>query len=276
MAATDPLAALATDRFNGVHPIMTPDSRDNASTRVPNQPGRPQGAGLSHTGHVRTNNEDAILTDPSGVLWAVADGMGGYGHGDVAADLVIEQLALIPHTPVSGAHLVAALQSANSAVRRWAASANVAQMGATVVAALIDGGATTIAWVGDSRAYRSRGGELLQLTRDHSVVQELLDDGRLSPAAVRQHPQSHVVTRAIGAADRLDVDSVEVALEPGDFLLLCSDGLTDCLAEPEIIAHLNAPSPDAACRRLVAAALEHGAPDNVSVIVIRIDGDAAP
>ncbi|AJD45415.1 serine/threonine-protein phosphatase [Rhizobium sp. SEMIA 4085] len=255
---------------------MTPDSRDNASTRVPNRPGRPQGAGLSHTGHVRTNNEDAILTDPSGVLWAVADGMGGYGHGDVAADLVIEQLALIPHTPVSGAHLVAALQSANSAVRRWAASANVPQMGATVVAALVDGGATTIAWVGDSRAYRLRGGELLQLTRDHSVVQELLDDGHLSPAGVRQHPQSHVVTRAIGAADRLDVDCVEVALEPGDFLLLCSDGLTDCLAEREIINHLSAPSPDAACRRLVAAALDQGAPDNVSVVVVRIDGDAAP
>jgi protein phosphatase len=85
-----------------------------------------------------------------------------------------------------------------------------------------------------------------------------------------------VVTRAIGAADRLDVDSIEVALEPGDFLLLCSDGLTDCLTEAEIITHLNAPSPDAACRQLVAAALDHGAPDNVSVVVIRIDGDAAP
>jgi serine/threonine protein phosphatase PrpC len=255
---------------------MTPGSRDNPSTRVPNGPGRPQGAGLSHTGHVRQNNEDAILTDPSGALWAVADGMGGYGHGDVAADMVIEQLALLPHAPISGSHLVAALQSANSAVRRWAASANVAQMGATVVAALIDGGATTIAWVGDSRAYRLRGGELLQLTRDHSVVQELVDDGRLTPAAVWQHPQAHVVTRAIGAADRLDVDSVEVALEPGDFLLLCSDGLTDCVAEPEISAHLNAPSPDAACQRLVAAALDHGAPDNVSVVVVRIDGAATP
>ncbi|KWV41978.1 MULTISPECIES: protein phosphatase 2C domain-containing protein [Rhizobium] len=252
---------------------MTPDSRDNPSTRWPS---RPQGAGLSHTGHVRTNNEDAILIDPSGALWAVTDGMGGYGHGDVAADLVIEQLALLPHAPISGAHLVAALQSANAAIRRWAASANVAQMGATVVVALIDGGTATIAWVGDSRAYRLRAGDLLQLTRDHSVVQELVDDGRLTPDAVWQHPQAHVVTRAIGAAERLDVDSVEVPLKPGDYLLLCSDGLTDCVAEPEIIAQLSAPNPDVACQRLIAAALHNGAPDNVSVVVVRIDGAAAP
>ncbi len=256
---------------------MTQDSRDSSSTRVPKRPGRPEGAGLSHTGYVRKSNEDAILTDPTGALWAVADGMGGYGHGDVASDLVIEQLALLPHAPISCPHLVGALQAANSAIRRWAASANVAQMGATVVAALVDGGAVTIAWVGDSRAYCLRGGELSQLTRDHSVVQELLDNGQLTPAAVRQHPQAHVVTRAIGAADRLDVETAEVALEPGDVLILCSDGLTDCVAEAEIISCMKAVStPEAACRRLVAAALDHGAPDNVSVIVVRIDGAAAP
>ena len=256
---------------------MSQDSRESSSTRVPNRLGRPEGAGLSHTGHVRKSNEDAILTDPSGALWAVADGMGGYGHGDIAADMVIEQLALLPHAPISCAHLVQALQAANSAIRRWAASANIEQMGATAVAALVDGRAATIAWVGDSRAYCLRGGELSQLTHDHSVVQELLDNGHLTPAAVWQHPQAHVVTRAIGAADRLDVGTTEVALEPGDILILCSDGLTDCVAEPEIISCMKAESaPDAACRRLVAAALDHGAPDNVSVVVIRIDGAAAP
>jgi len=137
-------------------------------------------------------------------------------------------------------------------------------------------GTATIAWVGDSRAYRLRAGDLLQLTRDHSVVQELVDDGRLTPDAVWQHPQAHVVTRAIGAAERLDVDSVEVPLKPGDYLLLCSDGLTDCVAEPEIIVQLSAPTPDVACQRLIAAALHNGAPDNVSVVVVRIDGAAAP
>lgn len=256
---------------------MTQDSRDGSSTRVPNRQGRPEGAGLSHTGQVRDSNEDAILTDPSGALWAVADGMGGYGHGDVAADMVIEQLTLLPHAPISSAHLVGALQAANSGIRRWAAAANVEQMGATAVAALVDGQAATIAWVGDSRAYRLRGGELARLTRDHSVVQELIDAGRLAAAAVWQHPQAHVVTRAIGAGDRLDVETTEVALEPGDVLILCSDGLTDCVAEGEITSCVKAAStPEAACRRLIAAALDHGAPDNVSVVVVRIDGAAAP
>jgi PPM family protein phosphatase len=259
---------------------MTRDSRDSPSTRLPHSstsPGKAEGAGLSHSGRVRTSNEDAILTDPSGVLWAVADGMGGYGHGDIAADLVVEHLSVLPHASLTGAHLVGALQAANSAVRRWAAAANVAQMGATVVAALVDGGAATIAWVGDSRAYRFRGGELIRLTHDHSVVQELVDDGRLAPDAAGRHPQAHVVTRAIGAADQLEVDLTEVALEPGDFLILCSDGLTACVADPEIIACMNAtPTADVACQRLVAAALDRGAPDNVSVVVVRVYGALAP
>ncbi len=254
---------------------MTPGSPDSPSTRVPSWPGRPNGAGLSHAGHVRKRNEDAILTDPSGALWAVADGMGGYGHGDVAADLVIEHLALLPHEPISSADLVAALEAANSAILRWAAAADVTQMGATVVAALFDGGNVTLAWAGDSRAYCWSERQLKQLTRDHSVVQELLDDGRLSPAAAWQHPQAHIVTRAIGASDRLVVDTAEVSLRRGDVLILCSDGLTDCVADAEIAALLSAdPTPEAACQRLIGAALDNGAPDNVSVIVIQIDGAA--
>ncbi|MGO6728323.1 serine/threonine-protein phosphatase (plasmid) [Rhizobium ruizarguesonis] len=254
---------------------MTAEYPDSPSTRVPSSPGRQQGAGLSHTGHVRKRNEDAILTDPSGVLWAVADGMGGYGHGDVAADLVIEHLALLPHAPITSADLVGALEAANSAVRRWAISADVAQMGATVVAALLNGGTATLAWAGDSRAYRWRDRELLQLTRDHSVVQELLDDGRLSPNEAWQHPQAHIVTRAIGASDHLVVETTEVSFRPGDALILCSDGLTDCVADAEITALMNAVStPAVACQRLISAALDNGAPDNVSVIVVQIDGAA--
>ncbi|KEC69554.1 phosphatase [Rhizobium leguminosarum bv. phaseoli CCGM1] len=188
---------------------------------------------------------------------------------------MIEHLALLPHEPISSADLVGALEAANSAIRRWATSADVAQMGATVVAALLQGSALSLAWAGDSRAYRWRDRELLQLTRDHSVVQELLDDGRLSPAAAWQHPQAHVVTRAIGASDHLVVETAEVSLYPGDVLILCSDGLTDCVADAEIAALTNALStPAATCQRLIDAALDNGAPDNVSVIVVRIDGAA--
>lgn len=254
---------------------MTPEYPDSPSTRVPSWPRRPNGAGLSHTGHVRNRNEDAILIDPTGALWAVADGMGGYGHGDVAAGLVIEHLALLPHAPISSADLVGALEAANSAIRRWATSADVAQMGATVVAALLHGGTISLAWAGDSRAYRWRDRELQQLTRDHSVVQELLDDGRLSPAAAWQHPQAHVVTRAIGASDHLVVETTEVSFCPGDVFILCSDGLTDCVADAEIAALMDAAStPAVACQRLIGAALDNGAPDNVSVIVVQIDGAA--
>ncbi|MFW8584384.1 PP2C family protein-serine/threonine phosphatase [Rhizobium beringeri] len=139
----------------------------------------------------------------------------------------------------------------------------------------MDGGTATLAWAGDSRAYRWRDRELLQLTRDHSVVQELLDDGRLSPNEAWQHPQAHIVTRAIGASDHLVVETTEVSFRPGDALILCSDGLTDCVADAEITALMNAVStPPVACQRLISAALDNGAPDNVSVIVVQIDGAA--
>ncbi|MFO1106700.1 MAG: protein phosphatase 2C domain-containing protein [Amaricoccus sp.] len=241
-------------------------------TRVPRRPPA-DGAGLTHAGCRRPDNEDAILTDPTGALWAVADGMGGYGHGDLAADLVIEALSHVPHDAAGPAPLVTALEAANRAVRQRAAREGFGQMGATVVAALVLEGRAVVAWVGDSRAYRLSGGELAQLTRDHSVVQDLVDQGRIAPADAEDHPQSHVVTRAIGATEAVAVALAETPLGPGDRLLLCSDGLIRCLGDAEIAALLaTAEGPDAACRALVEAALHRGAPDNVSVVVVRAGG----
>jgi protein phosphatase len=247
------------------------------TTRVP----RPRaaltarGAGLSHPGLAREVNEDAILTDPSGALWAIADGMGGYGHGDIAADIVIDQLARLPYG-APGEAVAGALMAANDAVRARAREKGIAAMGATVVAALLDGGLAAIYWAGDSRAYVLRGGALTPLTRDHSVVQELVELGRIVQADARSHPQGHVVTRAVGAADRLEVDRAEVSLAEGDRLLLCSDGLSGCVPEPQIASVLaSASDPEAACRGLVEAALEHGGPDNVSVVVVGIGGTGA-
>ena len=239
-------------------------------TRVPPPPraAPATGAGLTHAGRVREANEDAILIDPTGALWAVADGMGGYGNGALAADITIAALSgLPPDTPPAG--LVSALEAANAEVRRRAA-AGLGQMGATVVAALVAGAAASIAWVGDSRAYRLTGGRLARLTRDHSLVQELVDRGALDPAAAETDPRAHIVTRAIGAEDRLEVALTATPLTPGDRLLLCSDGLGKCLADAEIAALVAAETaPEAACAALLAAALERGAPDNVSVIVVR-------
>lgn len=242
-------------------------------TRVPPRlPGAAAvaGAGLTHAGCLRPDNQDAILTDPTGALWAVADGMGGYGHGELAADLVIEELSHVPHDATGPAALVAALEAANRAVRQRAVRDGLGPMGATVVAALVAEGKAVVAWVGDSRAYRLAGGRLVALTRDHSVVQELIESGRIPAAAAEDHPQAHVVTRAIGAADAVAVAIAETPFAPGDLLLLCSDGLTRCLAETAIAALLaEAVGPDAACRALIEAALRQGAPDNVSVVVVR-------
>ncbi len=231
------------------------------------------GAGLSHRGRVRSLNEDAILVDPTGALWVVADGMGGHGHGDLAADLVVDAFARMPHGGGGRALLARAFDAAHETVRRRAEADGLGSIGATAVAALVEGRHATLGWAGDSRGYRLRGAALERLTRDHSVVQELIDSGGLTEAEAERHPQSHVVTRAVGAGARAEPSFADVDLAPGDLLLLCSDGLTRCVPEPEIARILaGAPDPDTACRALIEAALAAGAPDNVSAVVVRIGG----
>jgi len=229
------------------------------------------GAGLTHRGLVRERNEDAILTDPAGVLWAVADGMGGYGNGDVASDIVVDCLATIDETGEPAELLAESLVKANDLVRARGREIRQGVMGATVVALLIQNAVGNIAWAGDSRAYLMRSGSLRLLTSDHTVVQELVESGALQAAEAEHHPESHVVTRAVGGADTLEVDHVTVPLIIGDRLLLCSDGLTACVYD-QSIAHalIKEPTPDAVCNALVTEALQNGAPDNVSVISVFI------
>lgn len=227
----------------------------------------PQGAGLTHRGRVRERNEDSILTDPTGVLWAVADGMGGYGHGDVASDLVIDSLAALTDEGDPAAALLRHLDLANAAVR--AEAARLGQMGATVVAAILQRAMAHVVWAGDCRAYLMRAGRLRLLTRDHSLVQDLIERGEITEAEAVTHPEQHIVTRAIGGAALLEAESVAVPLLFGDRLLLCSDGLPRCVYESAMTAVLaQAVTPQEACEALVREALEAGAPDNVSVIVI--------
>lgn len=234
------------------------------------------GAGRSHRGLVREVNEDAILTDPTGVLWAVADGMGGHGHGDLAADLAIDALARLPHNGGGRTLLRRGLADAHGDIRRRARLDGLGEIGATVVAAMVEGDHAVIGWVGDSRAYLMRDGRLAPLTRDHSVVQELIDSAGLSAAEAAAHPQAHMVTRAIGVGEEAGPDFVELTVCAGDRLLLCSDGLTRCVPEPEIAAVLDAvDEPDAACVSLLEAALGHGAPDNVSAVLLRVAREAS-
>ncbi len=243
------------------------------TTRVPLAPQPPVawGAGMTHRGVVRTRNEDAILTDPEGVVWAVADGMGGHGHGDVASDLVVDCLAEMPDGPDPAAALLDSLDRANRAVIARQADPGMARMGATVVAVVIDRAVAHVAWAGDSRAYLLRRGRLRLLTRDHTLVQDLVDSGAIGPEEAEGHPESHIVTRAVGGDDVLEAEIVHVPLTAGDRLLLCSDGLTKVVYDGTTEAILaEAPTPEEACARLLKAALDNGAPDNVSAIVITV------
>ena len=228
-----------------------------------------EGAGLTHAGRVRRLNEDSILTDPTGVLWAVADGMGGHGHGDVASDIVIECLSGIPDAGDPRALLTSYLTEANRRVLAKAQEFSGATMGATVVATMINGAIAHIAWVGDSRAYLCRSGTIRLLTRDHTIVQELVDEGMLNAESAKVHEESHVITRAVGVEEVLDLDLTSVPLIHGDRLVLCSDGLTECLDDGSIREAVQSTlDPDTACRLLVSAALDGRAPDNISVIVV--------
>lgn len=242
------------------------------TTYVPGAPRAipwPDGAGMTHLGRVRDRNEDSILTDPGGTLWAVADGMGGYDLGDVASDMVIDALAALGDDGDPVTDLSDGLYRANTAVYARARDVGSGRMGATVVAAMIRRAVVHLVWAGDSRAYLLRGGLLRMLTRDHTVVQHLVEAGALSADQAERHPESHVVTRAVGMGPGFEVESVSVPLVPGDRLLLCSDGLHGCLSDSQIATLLATGRPPAdSCKALIAAALEAGAPDNVSVIVV--------
>lgn len=231
------------------------------------------GAGLTHAGLVRERNEDSILTDPSGTLWAVADGMGGYGNGDVASDMVIEALSRVPDDALAGPALQVSLRDANARISRAAAETGKGSMGSTAVALMIQNSVGTIAWVGDCRAYMMRGGALRLLTHDHTVVQDMVDQGLLGHDQSQHHPESHIVTRAVGFEADLEVDMIAVPLVHGDRLILCSDGLTACLGDQQIAGHMRrAEGPQELCTALVTAALEGGAPDNVSVVAVFAEG----
>jgi len=228
--------------------------------------------GLSDTGRVREVNEDAFLARDAIALWVVADGMGGHSAGDMASQTIIDCLNNIrPWTDARSLKLdvIARIEDANAALRRESAAHDGATIGSTVVCmvALEDRGLLT--WAGDSRAYRIRGNVIEQLTTDHSMVQELVESGLLDPSKAEDHPHAHVLTRAVGAADTLDLDHVPLRIERDDRYLLCSDGLSRYVTDDEILAIVSGtPVPGAACSTLRDLANERGGQDNVTVVII--------
>lgn len=227
----------------------------------------------THPGNVRKVNEDSALSRDDAALWLVADGMGGHAHGDWASQTLAEHLAAVDLSvpPAErGPAIMAALHAGNAAIVEAAARAG-SQMGTTAVVLHLEGNDVLCLWVGDSRIYRFRRGGLEQLTRDHSMVQELVDRGLLDASEAELHPMAHVLSRAVGTEANLRADALHDQALPGDQYLLCSDGLTKVVPEDVIARMLRLPSVNAAADRLVAETLARGAPDNVTVIVVSVE-----
>lgn len=230
---------------------------------------------LTDTGARRKHNEDSIMSAPELGLWAVADGMGGHEAGDVASGMIVDALSSIKR-PENFSLFVDAveltLQKTNQALRDHAEKQYAGRtMGSTVVALLIADGYGACMWAGDSRLYRFRNNALEQLSRDHSQVQRLVDAGLLAAEEADSHPNANVITKAVGGAVHLAVDVVMLDVQPGDRFLLCSDGLYNELDPDEIAVRFSVGAVEEVANQLLQGALEKGARDNVSVIVVEAD-----
>ena len=224
----------------------------------------------THQGLVRNHNEDSYCAKESQGLWAVADGMGGHEGGDFASAALVEKLdevELARDFDAAREQVTEAIRKANRAIL-VEAKKRKKQMGSTIVALLVQGERYAILWVGDSRAYLLRDGDFGQLTRDHTQVQEMVDRGILSPQDAIGHPMGHILSRAVGVRDEVDVDQVTGEILPGDVLLLCSDGLHGYVDEHDIARLLARGSPERASEQLVDLTLANGAPDNVTVVAV--------
>ena len=227
-------------------------------------------ASLSHVGLVRTHNEDSFVAHEQAGVWAVADGMGGHENGQWASSTVAQALS---ERPLAGsldadvAALADAIQDANGKIFSTAESQGI-RMGSTVVALYLNGDSFVCLWAGDSRIYLMRDGVLHRMSRDHTQVEDLVERGLLSREEAAHHPMSHVLSRAVGVEEVVNLDAVSDTALPRDVFLLCSDGLTGVVTENEISDSLAALSAEAACERLLEMVLARGAPDNVTMVAV--------
>lgn len=252
-----------------------------------------QACGVSDVGRVRKTNEDTFVSDPDVHLFAVADGMGGHGGGEVASRLAIESIsAFIRHSAadpdftwpygfdptfsVDLNRLRTAIHLANGCIFQASERDDeTSGMGTTVVGMLVIGSHLCVGHVGDSRAYLVSHGTIEQLTQDDSWAAAILaHDPRLSPTDLANHPMRHVLTNVLGVRDQVEIHLMERDLEDGETLLLCSDGLHGVLDDETISTTLaSAPDVDTAARQLVGVAMDRGSRDNVTALVVRYQRD---
>lgn len=248
-------------------------------------------AAASHPGLRREENEDSFCVRPDIGLYLVADGMGGHAAGEVASRLAVEAIeafiddtktadgnrtwpfAYEPVLTMDGNRLKSALRLANRRIASAVAKDPALKGMATTAAALLAGpDGLTVAHVGDSRVYLSRRGRMASLTHDHSWVGEQIRAGSLTEADARQHPWRNVVTRALAGGDDPEVDVAAVDVAPGDVLMICSDGLSGVVDDAACQTIISAaPTLDAGCAALIAAANKAGGPDNITVALVKID-----
>lgn len=244
--------------------------------------------GLSDVGRQRQHNEDSYLVQEKARLYLVADGMGGHAAGEIASRIAVDSICdFIEQTDEEDGtwphgyddqlsrttnRLIAAVRIANGRViEAMKKDARLRGMGTTVVASMYDGDKLSVAHVGDSRAYLIRDGAISRLTDDHSWVFEQVKAGMLSEEEAERHPFRNVITRALGGANAVAPDASEVTLRAGDQVLLCSDGLSGMVSEPEIMRIVaEAPTAEVACRNLIDAANQRGGHDNITAVVIRV------
>lgn len=239
-------------------------------------------AARTDVGRARDRNEDSYFGGEH--VFAVADGLGGHNAGDVASRLAMEPIkALDRHfgrlrrEGVAGALADTVLEANRAVYMRAQDDARVRGMGTTLTAVAVSDGAAHLAHVGDSRCYLIRSGAMSQLSSDHTLVARMVQEGKLTPEQAEVHPQRSILTRALGAEAEVDVDSLEIELQPGDRLLLCSDGLSSVIGEDRIHSILaDAKELEEACAELIAEANAQGGPDNITVVVVEVTGAPPP
>ena len=243
------------------------------------RPIRWNSAESTNVGMVREVNEDSILSSPEVQLWAVADGMGGYEAGNVASNMIVKSLDALKNSSSLNQMVDSVEDSLIDANHRILEYADIMldgrTLGSTVVSLLIKGHVGACLWAGDSRLYRYRNKQFIQLSRDHSQVEELVQQGFLTAEEAENHPDSNVITRAIGASHDIYIDINVFSAQLGDTFLLCSDGLYNMVSEDEISNTIAGAPINEAVDMLIQKALNNGANDNVSVILVNGEPDAS-
>ncbi len=234
--------------------------------------------GVSDKGAVRTNNQDTVaykIMENENSWGVVCDGMGGIQGGDIASQIAVETFGDYLTQYLQGNEkapikaLLHAVEKANKAVFEYALKdESLLGMGTTLVGTVLQDGVAYIVNIGDSRAYTISHNNILRITRDHSIVQDLVEEGNITDEQARSHPQKNLITRALGTSKMVEADIFQVEFRQGDWLLLCSDGLVNELTEKEILLNLKGKhNPKESCQQLLNIALERGATDNVTVLL---------